>query len=127
MTAPRPEICACLFAHEMLRRLGIVSADIYIDLRCPGYFGVAVRTAGKEWLWLLGALPTESRAFLEEWNAGAIWWNTAGYEALEALNIDASPQMAMATAVIQSLLVKGIPLDPLADVRAQDTRRKAAN
>lgn len=129
MTNPRPEICACLFAHEMLRRLGIVAADIFIDLRMAGYFGVTVKTDGKEWVWTLDRLPASvaPQAFIAEWEAAVFWWNNADVEELDALGMDISPQMAQAVEVIHSLVAKGIPLDPLADVRAQDVRRKAAN
>lgn len=127
MSTPRQEIVACLFAHEMLRRLGIVSADIFIDLRLAGYFGIAVVTADKRWSWLLGALPVPSEEFLVEWNTAVAWWNGASHEELDVLGIEQSPQMAQAGEIIRSLLAKGIPLDPMADVRAQDARKKAAN
>lgn len=127
MSRPRTEVCAALFAHEMMRRLGITSDDIFIDMRIADFFGIAVRGGGKEWSWTLGHLPIPAADFVAEWQAGVAWWNGASDEEIDALGFDSSPQMAMAAMVVASLVEKGIPLDPLADVRALDARMKAAN
>lgn len=127
MTAPRPEVCAALFAHEMMRRLGIEADDIFLDTRIPGCFGVTVRVDGKEWVWTLGRLPVPEIAFLAEWDLGVAYWNGASDEQLDALGMERSPQMAMATAVVRSLIEKGIQLDPMRSTRLHEQRRKAAN
>jgi hypothetical protein len=117
MKKPRQEILACLFAHEMLRRLNISSDDIFVELRVQGSYGVTVRAEDKEWVWLLGRLPISAPLFLEEWKQGVKLWNGSSLDELDKLGYENSPQVAMSVKVIQSLQAKGIPIDPLEDMR----------
>lgn len=127
MTAPRLEIRACLFAHEMMRRLGILPAEIFLDLRIADFYGIVVEKDGKTWTWTLGRLPIDGPSFQREWEEGTRYWNNSSDDEIAALGFHESPQVALGALVIQSLIAKGISLDPMAVVRAQDVRRKAAN
>ncbi len=127
MTAPRPEICACLFAHEMMRRLGILPAEIFLDLRIADFYGIVVEKAGKTWTWTLGRLPIDAASFQREWEEGTRYWNSSSDDEIAALGFHRSPQVALGALVIQSLIEKGIPLDPVGAVAAVEQRWKAAN
>lgn len=127
MSRPRPEICDCLFAHEILRRLGILPAEIFLDLRCEGFYGISVKKGGKEWAVLLGRLPIHHAEFAKEWEAGTAYWNGASDEEIEALGFHQSAVVLRAGEIIRSLVAKGIELDPVGAARAMDERWKAAN
>lgn len=117
MAKPRNEVLACLFAHEMLRRLDISPDDIFVELRVQGSYGVTVRVGGKEWVWLIGYLPIPAREFLEEWGEGVRFWNSASLDVIAELGYERSEQVAMSVTVVTSLQRKGIPINPLEDMR----------
>jgi hypothetical protein len=119
MVKPRAEILACLFAHEMLRRLGISADDICMVIHGPtatppNQMGVLVCQNGKKWYWLIGHLPrnTTAHSMMVEWQAAVAEWNSMELTS-DPLGFMSSPQLAMSASVIASLQVNGIEIAPM--------------
>lgn len=108
---PHPVVRDCLFAFEVLRRIGFVSTDIYAATTFGPdgpVAGVVLRTAGKQWVWHIAELdmpPEKFKRLYEE--AGEAWNNLPPGDpwGFNGSHID-----AMGGVVVASLFRKGIAI-----------------
>lgn len=108
---PVPAVRDCLFAFEVLRRIGFSSKDIYAATGpIPGGYAacVVLRTAGREWIWTIAELdmpPSTFQRLYEE--AGNVWNNLPPGD---PWGFNGSEIDALGGTTVASIIRKGIPI-----------------
>jgi hypothetical protein len=86
---PRPQVLGCLFAHEVLRRLGYPADWIYVaQLNATDTTGAGGRCAviilsprgpdapeGQRFVWIIGTSSIPDDQFAAEWSEAVDFWN----------------------------------------------------
>lgn len=131
---PRRPILEALFAHEVLRRLGIQADDIYLAVNSRGnsldtlVVAVVVRKDGREWAWLIAdveaplGLALEAEALAREWMEAVKFWNNGPRDIGDRWGYLTSRAVNAGMAVMVSLQAKGITIDPTSDIEALNGR-----
>ena len=70
-----PILREALAAHEVFRKLGFTSDEIFLRPR-PGGLFITVQRAGKEFNLDLGKHDLDMVAVIKQWADATVWWNT---------------------------------------------------
>lgn len=110
---PIPSVRDCVFAFEVLRRIGFPADEIYAGVgniigegRCAI---MVLRSAGREWTWTIAQLEIDDAKFQRLWaEAGEAWNRLPPHD--DAWGFHGSRIDAMGAIVVASITAKGIPI-----------------
>jgi hypothetical protein len=118
---PRRAVLDALFAHEVLRRIGIPAEEIYFAVnldeksRDVVIVTVVVKRNGADWVWFISKEPTvggdcEAAAdqLAKDWAEGLGFWNEAAVDAIDAWGYSEHPITNMSIQATLSLHQRGI-------------------
>lgn len=118
---PRANLLSAIFAHEVLRRIGIDSGDIYFAVNKPPttldyvIVTVVVRHAGLKWTWYIGNEPTAGGEYMDvatqltkEWAEVVGFWNESAVDVLAAWGYSEHPITNMSIQATLSLHQRGL-------------------
>ena len=107
MSAPtHPIIREALAAHEVFRKLGFTSDEIFIRPTRQNELFVTVQRAGKEFNFSLGQHDLAMVDVIKQWADATVWWNTGDNAERQDL-FDRSEVRKNVVPIIVSLTSKG--------------------
>jgi hypothetical protein len=110
---PHSLVRDCIFAHEVLRRIGFPANEIYAGVaNIVGVGRAAVmvlRSAGRQWTWTIGRLEMPDLEFQRLYEEAGEAWNRLD-PAGDVWGFHGSDIDARGAVVIASIVSKGIPI-----------------
>jgi hypothetical protein len=121
-THPPPIVVRnCIFAHEVLRRIGFPSDDIYAATGNVVGVGraamVVLRHAGLEWRWTIDRLSMSDDDFRRAYEEAGEAWNSLP-EDDDPWGFSGSEIDRMGAMAVRSIVEKGIPIPKRREGRA---------